>query len=402
MYYSSFGILALLVLIIINYNVLIHPSQDATLPAHRAYRTFLFSVIAFYISDILWGIFYILEDKTFVYADTVVYFVTMALAMFFWTRYAIAYINEKNKFASIMLHSGNVFLFFMAASLAINFFIPVTFYFDQNGVYHSDKARYLTLLIQILLYSSTAIYMLVITTRKDKKSKLRHRTIGVFGLTMTILVIIQIIFPLLPFYAIGYMIGTCLIHTFVLEDEKEDRRKELEKRLQIEEIQELELGSARLMAFTDPLTGVKSKAAYNEDVLGIEKRIEDGILKNFGLIVFDVNDLKLVNDTKGHKAGDAYIIEACSIISHAFSHSPIYRIGGDEFVVFLYKESYKNHQANLAEFKNTIEENKKSGGVIVSYGFADFKEISEKTYKCLFETADARMYERKRKLKNLV
>ena len=402
MYYSSFGILALLVLIIINYDVLLHPSHDIIRPAHKSYRAFLFSVIVFYISDIFWGILYNLEDKTLVYADTVIYFITLALAMFYWTRYAIAYINEKNKFASIMSYAGSAFLFVMAASLVINFFVPVTFYFDEEGAYHSDKARYLTLIIQILLYSSTAIYTLVITRRKDEKSKLRHRTIGLFGLTMTILVIIQTMYPLLPFYAIGYMIGTCLIHTFVLEDEKEERRKELERRLQIEEIQEQELDSARLMAFTDPLTGVKSKCAYKEDIIGIERRIKDGLLKDFGLIVFDVNDLKLVNDTKGHEAGDKYIREASSLICHTFSHSPVYRIGGDEFVAFIFNEAYKNYSKDLCEFKEKIEENLSSGKPVISYGFADFKEIREKTFKCLFETADARMYERKRKLKNLV
>ena len=74
------------------------------------------------------------------------------------------------------------------------------------------------------------------------------------------------------------------------------------------------------------LTGVKNKNSWQEDVSGIEKRLEDGVLKDFGLIIFDVNGLKLVNDSKGHEEGDRLLKSGCKIICQIFKHSPIYRI----------------------------------------------------------------------------
>ena len=335
------------------------------------------------------------------YADTVVFFVAMALTLFFWTHYVIHYIGEKGRFPSLLKYAGRVFLMFMAVTLIANFFSPVIFYFDENGVYHTKNGRYLTLFLQILIFFSTALYMLAISIRTHGTAKRRHRTIGLFSLAMTALVIIQVIFPLHPIYTIAYLLGTCLIHTFVLEDEKEERRKELERLLQVEKIQEKELGSARLLAYTDPLTGVKSKGAYTEDVLGIEKRIEDGILKDFGIIVFDVNNLKTTNDTKGHEEGDKLIKTACRIICHSFKHSPVYRIGGDEFTVFLMGEDFKNRERLLSAFNHQIEKNKTDGSVVISCGCARFDEIHERTFKALFSLADSRMYERKRALKGM-
>lgn len=53
-------------------------------------------------------------------------------------------------------------------------------------------------------------------------------TIGFFGIAMMLLISIQVFYPLLPVYAMGYMLGTSLLHSFVVEDEKEEYRRELE------------------------------------------------------------------------------------------------------------------------------------------------------------------------------
>ena len=53
---------------------------------------------------------------------------------------------------------------------------------------------------------------------------------------------------------------------------------------------------------------------------------------NFLIGVFDINNLKAVNDSLGHEVGDDFIFEASRIICTAFRNSTIFRIGGDEFV----------------------------------------------------------------------
>ena len=55
----------------------------------------------------------------------------------------------------------------------------------------------------------------------------------------------------------------------------------------------------------------------------------------FALVECDINGLKGINDTYGHEIGDVYIVNSCRGICSVFKHSPVFRIGGDEFVVIL-------------------------------------------------------------------
>ena len=399
MYYSSIGILALLTLIIINYDVLRKARPKTEVASHKNYKRFLLSILCFYAVDILWDPLYVLKLHLLVFIDTEIYFLIMAIAVLLWMQYVLSYLNDYNKFAKILKITCCFFLCSQLVVLIINLFIPILFWFDKEGTYHTGLARNLNLLFQIILFSINSVHMLLISSRTQDKQKFRQRAIGMFSLSMTVFITLQVHFPFMPFYAIGYMLGTCLLHTFVLEDEKEARREELEKLLQIERLQEAELGSTRQMAFTDPLTGVKNKMAYMEDVSSIERRIADGIIKQFGLMIFDVNGLKIINDTKGHDEGDKYIKSACNLICHQFKHSPVYRIGGDEFAAFLDGEDYKNHDRLILEFNRNIEKNLKEGSIVISCGYAEFNPKHDRLYRSIFERADKKMYEKKRELK---
>lgn len=94
------------------------------------------------------------------------------------------------------------------------------------------------------------------------------------------------------------------------------------------------------MATVDSLTGIKNKHAYAQWEEKINARIQSGDQEPFAVVVCDVNNLKAVNDLYGHKEGDAYIKRACARICGVFSHSPVFRIGGDEFVAILSGEDY--------------------------------------------------------------
>ena len=163
--------------------------------------------------------------------------------------------------------------------------------------------------------------------------------------------------------------------------------------------QERELGSAKQLAYTDSLTGVKSSHAYVETEKQVDRRIADGEIREFGVAVFDLNGLKGVNDTKGHDAGDRYIQGACRIICEHFKHSPVFRIGGDEFVAFLEGEDFRNRKILLASFETQIEENVRRGDPVVASGMAVFRYGHDNSYRRVFERADRRMYDRKGALK---
>ena len=111
MYYSVIGLLALTVLIITNHDVLLQKPDGSASPVQRIYRRFLFCIMAYYITDILWGVLDSLSLTTLLYADTVVYYLAMAAGILLWTQYAIAYLEhgalkEKGTHSQLMAKNG--------------------------------------------------------------------------------------------------------------------------------------------------------------------------------------------------------------------------------------------------------------------------------------------------------
>ena len=399
MYYSSIGIIALLIHLIINYDVLKFKTKDA-IPARKAYKRFLHAVMSYYIIDATWGLFYALKLPLIGFIDTEIYFVLMAISVFQWTRYVIAYLNDKHFFSRILFFGGWVFLIFEFSVLILNLFFPIAFWFDPDGTYNTNSARYINLYIQVGMFFLTTIYMMLVIIKEKGTIRFRYWAIGFFGLAMTLFVWLQALYPLMPFYSLGLMLGTCVLHTFVVEDEKEEKRRQMEELIARDREKEAELGTARYIAYTDPLTGIKNKSAYISDIGVLEKRVIAHQIDKFGLIVFDLNGLKIINDTKGHEAGDKYIREASYLICNTFKRSPVYRIGGDEFVTFLEGEDFENHEALIEAFNKQIEENTKTGKVIVSCGFAEFDKKVDGSIMRVFERADKKMYVRKNQLKS--
>ncbi len=243
MTYSIIGILASIILLITNQDLF--RSGKILTHVQRTYRSFLAGVMAYYITDLLWGILDENHLTAALYVDTSVYFAAMAVAVMLWTKYVIEYLERETPFARTLFFAGRCFLAFEFIVILVNFFYPILFSFDLDGTYHAHIARYVTLGIQILMFLLTAVYTLQISTRSHGSVKIRHLTIGLFGIAMIILITLQIFYPLMPFYAMGYMLGTCLLHSFVVEDEKEEYRQELEEAIEREQQQKQELALSR-------------------------------------------------------------------------------------------------------------------------------------------------------------
>ena len=402
MYYSAIGILALLVLLIVNQDVIFKAKKNAAIPALRYYRLLLLGIAIFYVSDFMWGIFDRLDLMKILYADTIVYFFIMAMAVLFWTKYAVTYLAKNSVLGNVLVIGGNIFLVVTLVFLIINLFTPIVFDFNENKEYTTYFARYIIFGLQIIIFFLTAIYTLIMSFYKKNDNKSRYRTVGIFSVSMVVLMSLQICFPLLPLTSAGYMIGTCVLHSFIIEDEKEEYKHKLENSLEREIKQKKELGSAMKLAYTDSLTGLNNKLAYLELVEKIENNISSKNMVEFSLVVLDLNDLKYTNDNFGHEKGDEYLIKASSLICEFFPHSRIFRIGGDEFTVFLDGADYHKRYELVKEFNALMKNNiKEKINVLIAIGLADYDNDIDKSYQSVFERADKLMYQCKDEIKKI-
>ena len=158
------------------------------------------------------------------------------------------------------------------------------------------------------------------------------------------------------------------------------------------------------LAYTDPLTSVKSKTAYTEEVRRINNNIENGF-HQFGVVMFDLNGLKEVNDTYGHDMGDLYIKNACRLICVTYKHSPVYRIGGDEFIAIITGQDLLNSEKLIHMFYQRMEDANRNAKVAaekvsVAAGMAIFQEGTDVTYQSVFKRADEKMYQNKISIKS--
>ena len=167
--------------------------------------------------------------------------------------------------------------------------------------------------------------------------------------------------------------------------------------------QEQEYGArlmqAQLQANTDALTGVKNKHAYLEEEARIDAQIAEGQQPAFAVAVFDVNDLKKVNDTAGHQAGDQWLRDACAVVCDIFKHSPVFRVGGDEFAVVAQNRDYRRLDELTEEVWHYNVEAYRTGRPVIACGLSRFED--DACAAAVFERADRLMYVNKNTLKSL-
>ena len=155
----------------------------------------------------------------------------------------------------------------------------------------------------------------------------------------------------------------------------------------------------RTKANIDALTGMRNKHAYIDAETELNRRIAEDSGAQFAVVALDVNNLKHMNDTKGHAAGDQLLRDSCAVICRIFANSPVFRVGGDEFVVISQGEDYENIDALLGELRAANEESVQTGGPIIASGMAKYD--GDRNVQAVFERADSKMYKEKKRLKNV-
>lgn len=162
---------------------------------------------------------------------------------------------------------------------------------------------------------------------------------------------------------------------------------------------EIAYQNAMDMANKDALTGVKNKRAYVQVETDLDEQISHNNQPAFAVVVCDINGLKQMNDEHGHKAGDDFIRKACTIICNTFKHSPVFRIGGDEFAVIMRGQDYENREALMRQFDETLKKNMENDVEILAAGLSIFDPENDMRVQDVFERADALMYDDKERKK---
>ena len=158
------------------------------------------------------------------------------------------------------------------------------------------------------------------------------------------------------------------------------------------------------MATKDALTGIRNKTAYDKEVEKIVADMQSGNDK-FGVVMVDLNYLKKINDEYGHEKGNIAIQNLCKVVCTVFDHSPVFRIGGDEFVAILRGEDYKNIDFLIDVFNNKLDDLQADATLnpwdktSAAIGYALFDGALDLTYDDVFKRADEAMYQRKKDMK---
>ena len=157
------------------------------------------------------------------------------------------------------------------------------------------------------------------------------------------------------------------------------------------------------LAHRDSLTGLRNTTSYKRWVVDFDKMIKEGGV-SFGVIVLDINYLKKINDTYGHIYGNELLITASRIICDTFKRSPVFRIGGDEFLVILQNRDLADKEQLFANFDSAcamtyVNKDNVRFPVSIAKGFSEFDPDKDTHFSEVFERADSEMYKNKRIMK---
>ena len=155
-------------------------------------------------------------------------------------------------------------------------------------------------------------------------------------------------------------------------------------------------------AYVDALTSVRNKGAFTNYIGEMQKKIDAGEEPpEFAIGIFDCDNLKTVNDQNGHDKGDIYLKTASRLICRVFQHSPVFRIGGDEFAVILRNDDYRSREQLTADFEKAAAEITAGTGnpweqVHVSMGITEYDPAQDHSVADTMRRADKVMYANKR------
>ena len=297
MYYSAIGLLATFVLLIVNWDVL-RGSSIYEKPVWKVYRRFLVAILVFYCTDVLWGVLEYLKLSVPLFTVTSLYFIAMSVCIAFWAEFTVAYLDDKGIMGELLIHVARGIACTIIITTIFNIFVPVLFTVDSNSVYTALPVRYVMLVFQIILLLMISSRALMHMFRS--KMITQSLILAAFGIIMVACLFIQFWVPYLPFYSIGYMLGTSLLHTFVINDIKEEYRNETKESAKIKELKD------RFSSLLDNLPGMAfTKDAHTGVYLACNQAFAEYADKSTPEAVLGLTDAQIFDaETAAHFAED--------------------------------------------------------------------------------------------------
>ena len=156
------------------------------------------------------------------------------------------------------------------------------------------------------------------------------------------------------------------------------------------------------LAYADALTSVRNKGAFDIFMRELQARVDDPAeTPEFAVGIFDCDDLKSINDKYGHDKGDFYLKSSSHLICRVFQHSPVFRVGGDEFAVIIQNDDFRIREELARLFEEQSAEicanaEEPWEQTRVSMGIATYDPQVDRTADDVTRRADKLMYENKR------
>ncbi|MBQ5661232.1 MAG: diguanylate cyclase, partial [Lachnospiraceae bacterium] len=158
-----------------------------------------------------------------------------------------------------------------------------------------------------------------------------------------------------------------------------------------------------VLAYRDSLTGLRNATSYKSWVNDFNKEIQSKPM-DFGVVIFDLNYLKETNDRYGHEKGNKLIVAASGIISRTFKRSPVFRIGGDEFLAILQNSDLEEYKELLIKLDSacidaSLKNEDEAFRLSIAKGFSRYNPATDAEFLDVFNRADDEMYKNKRTMK---
>lgn len=223
MLYTVIGILAIALHVILNYRYIFGDKRGV----NRGFTSYLMVVLAYYVTDMLWGALDSIHLMIPLYIDTMLYFVAMAFSTFFWCRYVVSDCALEARSGRLLIVTGYLFCVFEIVAQIVNCFVPLYFEFDSFQVYHPLILRYVSVAFQVVLLAMASVEIFIAARRNRQSLSRRALIMGLFCIVMIAAVIIQVLHSLYPLYTMGLMVGSSMFSVFVQKDEEDKYRSRI-------------------------------------------------------------------------------------------------------------------------------------------------------------------------------